>query len=71
VVGVLCSLVSVYYYLRVVLYMYFRVPGKFALPFDVPPALWTALIISATGVVVLGFWPSGVLTLAQHALLVH
>jgi NADH-quinone oxidoreductase subunit N len=71
VVGVLCSLVSVYYYLRVVLYMYFRAPGKFALPFNVPPALWTALIISATGVIVLGFWPSGVLTLAQHALLVH
>jgi NADH-quinone oxidoreductase subunit N len=71
VVGVLCSLVSVYYYLRVVLYMYFRAPGKFALPCEVPPALWTALIISATGVIVLGFWPSGVLTLAQHALLVH
>jgi NADH-quinone oxidoreductase subunit N len=71
VVGVLCSLVSVYYYLRVIFYMYFRPAGEFALPFDVPPALWTALGISVTGVLVLGFGPSGVLTLAQHALLLH
>jgi len=71
VVGVLCSLVSVYYYLRVIFYMYFRPSGEFALPFDIPNALWISLIISASGVLVLGFWPSGVLTMAQHALLLH
>jgi NADH-quinone oxidoreductase subunit N len=71
VVGVLCSLVSVYYYLRVIFYMYFRPVGEFALPFDIPVALSISLGISAFGVLLLGFWPSGVLTLAQHALLLH
>ncbi len=71
VVGVLCSLVSVYYYLRVIFYMYFRPASEFALPFDIPLALGISLGISAFGVLLLGFWPSGVLTLAQHALLLH
>ncbi len=71
VVGVLGSLVSVYYYLRVIFYMYFRPSGPAARPFTVPGALWTALIISAGGLLIFGLWPSGVLTLAQDALLLH
>ncbi len=71
VIGVLCSLVSVYYYLRVVLYMYFRSPSERVRQFTIPPALWTSLGISASGLIVFGLWPSGVLTLAQDALLLH
>jgi NADH-quinone oxidoreductase subunit N len=71
VVGVLTSVVSVYYYLRVIFYMYFRSSTDAALPFTVPPALWLSLIISAGGLIVLGLWPSGMLTLAQHAMLLH
>jgi len=71
VVGVLASVVSVYYYLRVIFYMYFRPSTGAALPFTVPPALWTSLILSASGLIILGLWPSGVLTLAQHAMLLH
>lgn len=71
VIGVLCSLISVYYYFRVIYYMYFRSSSAEAPVFSVPPALGTVLGVSAAGSLVLGFWPSGVLTLAQNALLLH
>jgi NADH-quinone oxidoreductase subunit N len=71
VIGVLCSVVSVYYYFRVIYYMYFRPSGESAPVFRVPPALGIALGVCVAGSVVLGFWPSGVLTLAQNALLLH
>jgi NADH-quinone oxidoreductase subunit N len=71
VIGVLGSLVSVYYYLRVVYVMYFRQPDAAARPFTVPAALALSLWISAAGALVLGFWPSSLLTLAQNATLLH
>jgi NADH-quinone oxidoreductase subunit N len=67
VIGVLCSLVSVFYYLRVVLVMYFRGSADGLRSFTVPPMISTVLVITVTGSLVLGFWPSGVLTLAQGA----
>jgi NADH-quinone oxidoreductase subunit N len=67
VIGVLCSVISVFYYLRVVYYMYFRASRGEARRFAVPSSLSTVVGIAATGIIVLGFWPSGVLTLAQGA----
>jgi NADH-quinone oxidoreductase subunit N len=67
VIGVLCSVVSVYYYLRVVYAMYFRRPSGAPREFTVPGALATVLGVTATATVILGLWPSGVLTLAQNA----
>lgn len=67
VIGVLCSVVSVYYYLRVVYAMYFRRPSGAPREFTVPSALATVLGVTATATVILGLWPSGVLTLAQNA----
>ena len=69
VIGVLCSLISVYYYLRVILVMYLRPSLEGARSFTVPGALATVLGLTAAGSIVLGFWPSGVLTLAQNAVL--
>ncbi|HWE61002.1 MAG TPA: proton-conducting transporter membrane subunit, partial [Chloroflexota bacterium] len=71
VIGVLCSLISVYYYLRVVYYMYFRRSADAAPAFTIPGALTTSLALSLGGTVVLGFWPGSLLTLAQNALLLH
>jgi NADH-quinone oxidoreductase subunit N len=71
VLGVLCSLISVFYYLRVMYYMYFRPADESLHSFRVPGALYTVLALSAGGTLLLGVWPSGVLTLAQNALLVH
>jgi NADH-quinone oxidoreductase subunit N len=58
IVGVLSSLVGLYYYLRVVVYMYMRPPAV-ALA-DLPPrAPWgdTALLISAAVVLYIGIGP--------------
>jgi NADH-quinone oxidoreductase subunit N len=58
IVGVLSSLVGLYYYLRVVVYMYMRPPAV-ALT-DLPPrAVWgdTALLISAAVVLYIGIGP--------------
>jgi NADH-quinone oxidoreductase subunit N len=71
VIGVLCSVVSVYYYLRVVYVMYFRRAADEAPMFAIPAALSTSLALSLGGSVILGFWPNGLLTLAQNALLLH
>jgi NADH-quinone oxidoreductase subunit N len=71
VIGVLCSLVSVFYYLRVMYHMYFRPVDESARSFHVPGALATVLTLSAGGTLLLGVWPNGVLSLAQAALLVR
>jgi NADH-quinone oxidoreductase subunit N len=67
VIGVLCSLVSVFYYLRVVYVMYFRGLADEPRSFTVPAALTSVLVFTVAGTVVFGFWPSGVLSLAQGA----
>jgi NADH-quinone oxidoreductase subunit N len=70
VIGVLASLVSVYYYLRVVYAMYFRAEARDAQPLAIPVSIWLVIALAFAGTVVLGVWPSGVLTLAQGARLV-
>jgi len=72
IVGVLNSVVSAYYYLRVVVYMYMR-PGPVPkvdstpAPHLVSPALQVGLALAAAVVVVLGLWPGPVLELARIA----
>jgi NADH-quinone oxidoreductase subunit N len=57
VVGVLNSIVSVYYYLRVVVAMYFRDPLRPLSPTD-SPTMRAGLLITAVAVVLLGVFPS-------------
>jgi NADH-quinone oxidoreductase subunit N len=57
VVGVLNSLVSVYYYLRVVVAMYFRDPARPFTPIDAP-SMRAGLLLTALVVVLLGVFPS-------------
>jgi NADH-quinone oxidoreductase subunit N len=70
VLGVINSVVSAYYYLRVVATMYMRqdeptVPGGT----PVHPALWVGLALSSAAVILLGVWPAPLLELARAALL--
>jgi len=62
IVGVLASLVSVYYYLRLVVVMYFRPPSQ---PLSFSPSFlsYAALVISAAGILMLGLHPSSVLNM--------
>jgi NADH-quinone oxidoreductase subunit N len=57
VVGVLNSLVSVYYYLRVVVAMYFRDAARPLSPIDAP-SMRAGLLLTALVVVLLGIFPS-------------
>jgi NADH-quinone oxidoreductase subunit N len=67
VVGVLGSLISVYYYLRVVYVMYFTTPAEDLPRPSIPFGIAGVLVLSIGGTVLLGLWPNGILTLAQGA----
>lgn len=67
VIGVLNSAASVYFYLRVMVYMYFKDPTE---EFDwvkVTGPIALALVISVAGSMILGIVPSFVLEFAQNA----
>lgn len=67
VIGVLCSLVSVFYYLRVVYYMYMREgAGDAPRPFT-PPAWVLTLAISVAGSVLLGIFANPLIELVQRS----
>jgi NADH-quinone oxidoreductase subunit N len=57
VAGVLNSVVSVYYYLRIVVAMYFRDPMRPLEPTD-SPSMRAGLLLTAIAVVLLGIFPS-------------
>jgi NADH-quinone oxidoreductase subunit N len=63
IVGVLASVVSVYYYLRVVVFMYFHEGPEGAEVISVPLLGSVALLLSAAGVVGIGVFPSSILSL--------
>jgi len=67
VIGVLASLVSVFYYLRIVVYMYMREPGR-EVDIEVDnPALFLVLFLCLYGVLQLGIFPGNVLVVIKQA----
>jgi NADH-quinone oxidoreductase subunit N len=68
IIAVLNSVVSVYYYLRVVTAMYFREAGREARPLR-SAGVSTALIIAAVGVLLIGILPTWVVDWATAATL--
>jgi NADH-quinone oxidoreductase subunit N len=69
VVGVINSAISAYFYLRVIVYMYLRPSSGEAIPAIVPPALVVATVLAALGTVLLGLWPSPLVSLAQRSIM--
>ncbi|MDB4969969.1 MAG: proton-translocating NADH-quinone oxidoreductase, chain [Myxococcales bacterium] len=67
VVAVLNSVISVYYYLRVVTAMYFREPGRELRPLR-SNGVTAALLIAAFGVLAIGILPSWLIDAANAAL---
>ncbi|MDI6807721.1 MAG: NADH-quinone oxidoreductase subunit N [Candidatus Eisenbacteria bacterium] len=57
VAGVLNSVISVFYYLRVVVLMYMREPAEGAAPFKVDSSIGMVVFISLLGVLLLGLFP--------------
>ena len=66
IIAVLNSVVSVYYYLRVVTAMYFREVGREAKPLRAT-SVSAALLIAALGVLVIGILPTWLVDVANAA----
>jgi NADH-quinone oxidoreductase subunit N len=69
VIGVLNSAASVYYYLRVMVYMYFKEPTEDFAWVKLSPAFVICLILAVAGVLIPGVIPGSILELAQKAIL--
>jgi NADH-quinone oxidoreductase subunit N len=69
VIGVLNSVVSLYYYLRIVVVMYMQpaAPGSLSQPTPASVPLYAAIGVSALGVLALGIFPSWTLEFALRS----
>ncbi|MDZ7261371.1 MAG: NADH-quinone oxidoreductase subunit N [candidate division KSB1 bacterium] len=65
--AVINSLISVYYYLRVVVYMYMREPEKEPVFAKAVPAVALALLIAVVGTLQLGIFPSTLMEIFQNS----
>jgi len=68
VIGVLNSALSVYYYLRVTVLMYFREAEREITGLTFSPAAVAGVVIAVAGVLYLGIFPSTVLDLAKASI---
>jgi len=67
IIGVLASLISVYYYLRIIIYMYMREPSREVSIYLENPALFLVLFLCLYGVLQLGIFPGNVLLIIHQA----
>jgi NADH-quinone oxidoreductase subunit N len=68
IIGVLNSAVAAYYYLRVLIYMYFREPEKAPEIKGFSATAVLAIIIAVWGVLNMGILPSAFLALARQSI---
>lgn len=68
IIGVLASLISVFYYLRIIVYMYMREPSREVDIAVENPALFLVLFFCLYGVLQLGLYPRSILILIQQAI---
>jgi NADH-quinone oxidoreductase subunit N len=67
IIGVLASLISVFYYLRVIVYMYMRAPEREIEIEMENPGLFLVLFLCLYGVLQLGIFPGNVLSIIKQA----
>jgi NADH-quinone oxidoreductase subunit N len=67
VIGVLNSVVAAYYYLRVLMYMYFKEPERELGAIDFSPAYVFVILVSIAALLYTGIWPRTVILLAQRS----
>ncbi len=71
IIGVINSVISVYYYLRVTVVMYMKQPSREFAPLSLSPYIILALIITIWGTIHLGIFPSRIIELAQKSALLQ
>ena len=67
IIGVLASLISVYYYLRIIIYMYMREPTQSVDIHVENPALFMVLFLCLYGVLQMGIFPGNILIIIKQA----
>ena len=67
IIGVLASLISVFYYLRIIVYMYMREPSTEVEINVENPALFLTLFLCLYGVLQLGIFPGNILVIIRQA----
>lgn len=67
IIGVLASLVSVFYYLRIIIFMYMKEPTSEVDIHMENPALFLALFLCLYGILQLGIFPGNILVLINQA----
>ncbi|MCF6157000.1 MAG: NADH-quinone oxidoreductase subunit N [wastewater metagenome] len=69
VIGMINSVISVYYYLRVTVVMYMQEPVREFYPLTISPFIVAAVVISVIGTLHLGIFPSKIMELVQQSIL--
>ncbi|MFN3532861.1 MAG: NADH-quinone oxidoreductase subunit N [Candidatus Brocadia sp.] len=69
VIGVINSVISVYYYLRITVIMYMKESNREFTPLTISPLIVAAIVISVFGTLQLGILPSKIMEIAQQATL--
>ena len=67
IIGVVNSVISVYYYLRVTVVMYMKKPTREFAPLSLSPFILLALLITIWGTIFLGIFPSKIIAFAQKS----
>ena len=67
VIGVLNSAVAAYYYLRVIMYMYFKEPARELGKVDMSPLYVVVMLVSVVALFYLGMFPRGLVMVAQRS----
>ncbi|MGR3319721.1 MAG: NADH-quinone oxidoreductase subunit N [Candidatus Anammoxibacter sp.] len=70
IIGVINSVISVYYYLRVTVFMYMKPPMREFSPLSTSPFIILVLVITLWGTIQLGIFPSCIIDLAQKSILI-
>lgn len=69
IIGVINSVISVYYYLRITVIMYMKEPVRDFQPLTISPLIVVAIAIAVVGTLHLGIFPSKVMEIAQRSIL--
>ncbi len=69
IIGVVNSVISVYYYLRITVIMYMKEPTREFVPLTISPMIVAAIVISVVGTLQLGVFPARVMEIVQNATL--
>ncbi len=72
IIGVINSVISVYYYLRVTVFMYMKTPVRECNALSTSPYIILAIVLTLWGTIQFGIFPSSIIDLAQKSiLLIH